>query len=442
MSKYNINELIDLDPVVKDLAEAKETVWENPHLAPFSESSGDLDLTAADLEDAVQRLDRFAPFIMKSFPETVPQQGIIESPLVPIPQMQQLLEEQTGENIPGRLLLKKDSHLAVAGSIKARGGIYEILKHSEDLALEHGMLREGESYEVFASDKFREFFSQYSVHAGSTGNLGLSIGIISAALGYRVTIHMSADAKQWKKDLLRSRGVEVIEYQSDYSKAVEEGRRQAEQDPSAYFVDDENSKPLFLGYAAAAVRLAKQLKEQNILVDEAHPLIVFIPCGVGSAPGGLTFGLKHVFGDHVYSFFAEPVQAPCMVLGMSTGLHHRISVRDIGLSGLTHADGLAVGRASMFVGQSVRRMVSGIVTVDDVRLFDSMRDLLRTEDIFIEPSSCAAFQGPVRLTSMQTFLQREHLTGERLRNATQIVWATGGSIVPEEEREKYIHTHL
>ncbi len=440
--RYDIDKLTDKAPVVSAISKGEEVAWENPERQSFESIKRQLPLGQADIDDAEARLERFASFICKCYPETKPDNGLIESELAEISKMKAFLNDNYGAAISGRLMLKKDSHLAIAGSVKARGGIYEVLKHSEDLAVEHGLLKAGDDYECFASPKFREFFSRYAIHVGSTGNLGLSIGIMSAAIGYRVTVHMSADAKQWKKDLLRSKGVQVIEYASDYSKAVEEGRKLAEADPYSYFVDDENSRTLFLGYAVAARRLLKQLNEQHITVDDKHPLLVYIPCGVGGAPGGITFGLKETFGDNVYCFFVEPTQAPCMILGMSTGLHNDICVQDVGLTGHTSADGLAVGRPSKFVGKTVEHLVAGMFTVRDGILFDYMRGLMDTEDIFIEPSSCAAFHGAAKLHTMEHLLENDELTVERLANATHVAWATGGSMVPEEEKKIYLNTHI
>ena len=59
------------------------------------------------------------------------------------------------------------------------------------------------------------------------------------------------------------------------------------------------------------------------------------------APGGITFGLKQIFKDNVHCFFVEPVQALCMLASMVIRLNRDIFVKDIGLSGKTHADGLA-----------------------------------------------------------------------------------------------------
>ncbi len=437
-SSKEIKNLSAKHPLLDKLIDVKEVFWQNPLYknTSFVEAEG---LTMEDIIDAENRLKRFAPYLAKVFPETSASKGIIESPLKEIPNMKDSIEKSSGAVLEGNLLLKCDSHLPISGSIKARGGIYEILKHAEDLAVKEGLLSYSDNYSILTEERFKEFYSRHKIAVGSTGNLGLSIGIMSAMLGFKVYVHMSADAREWKKDLLRSKGVNVIEYESDYSKAVEEGRKQSERDPDSYFVDDENSKSLFLGYAVAPLRLEKQLEDLQIKVDENHPLFVYLPCGVGGGPGGVAFGLKLLYGANVHCFFAEPTHAPCMVLGMMTGLHNNISVQDVGIDNITEADGLAVGRASGFVGKVLEDMLSGIFTVDDEKLYKYLAKLADSENIFIEPSAVSGFPGVYWISNTpegKDYIDSLNLR-DKMKDSTHIIWATGGSMVPWEIMQSY-----
>lgn len=417
-------------PLLQQIVDKKEVLWVNPlngNSANGIEQSG---ISFKDVKEASDRLQRFAPYIQAVFPETTEAHGIIESPLTEIPEMKQALAHTYNTDIPGTLLIKQDNALPISGSIKARGGIYEVLKHAETLAIEHGLITPEDDYAKFAEPAFRNVFAKHKIAVGSTGNLGLSIGIMSAQLGFNVTVHMSADAKHWKKDLLREKGVTVVEYADDYSKAVEEGRRQAEADPLCHFVDDENSLDLFLGYAVAGERVAAQLKEQGRVVDANHPLFVYLPCGVGGGPGGVAFGLKLQFGDNVHCFFAEPTNAPCMTIGMMTQLHDKVSVADFGLDNHTAADGLAVGTPSGFVGKKMEPLLAGCYTISDDTMFKLLTMMADTEGIRLEPSALAGMTGPIH--TIQNDIQNAASS-----LATHLIWATGGSMVPESEMDIY-----
>lgn len=401
------------------LRQQQTVYWRNTVLRPHDIAT----VTPAAIDDAAARLQRFAPYIAQVFPQTQASNGLIESPLQAIPTMQKALQQFTG-----RLFIKRDSDLPISGSIKARGGIYEVLKHAETLALQSGKLNVSDDYAVLAQDDWREFFSGYRIAVGSTGNLGLSIGIMSAKLGFDVTVHMSADARLWKKDLLRQHGVMVVEYDDDYEAAVAAGRALAAQDPLCHFVDDEQSTDLFFGYAVAAQRLQQQLQNLNIAVDAEHPLYVYLPCGVGGGPGGVAYGLKQLYGDNVKPVFVEPTAAPCMLLSIATEQHEAISVADIGLDGKTAADGLAVGRASGLVSRLMSDRLHALSTVADNDLYRYEALLWQHEQLFIEPSAAAGFAA----YTMQT------VQADTSATATHIVWATGGSMVPETERADYL----
>ncbi len=401
-------------------------LWRNPALASarhtLAEVAAAHAIGLADIEAADALLRRWGPALVRAFPELAATGGVIESPLIELADARPV----TGVEIKGRSLIKADHALPVAGSIKARGGIYEVLAHAEDLAVKSGLIAPGGDPLELVSATARELFAQYTVAVGSTGNLGLSIGVMASALGFHAVVHMSHDAKQWKKDRLRKRGVEVVEHTGDYAAAVAAGRAAAAASDRSYFVDDENSRNLFLGYAVAALRLKNQLAELDIAVDADHPLVAFLPCGVGGAPGGITFGLKHVFGDAAHCYFAEPCASPAMLVRLASNTGPK-SVYDIGLDNRTEADGLAVGEASELVYQLVRELVSGVYTVADDALFTALARLRQTSGIEIEPSAAACFAGARWLD--------ETLSDNP--NATHLFWTTGGSFVPAEEYEKF-----
>lgn len=433
MTTLNLEKLKKENPMLRSMMKTEKIFWLNPKSGnvaqyPFDEK---------DVSKVEARLQRFAAYLRVAFPQTEATRGIIESPVVEIPNMQQALSKWYDIAHSGKLLLKCDSQLPISGSIKARGGIHEVLKFAEDIVFEKGLLTKEDDYAVLAEPRFKALFSNYSVAVGSTGNLGLSIGIISAKLGFHVTIHMSSDARQWKKDMLREKGAVVVEYPDDYQKAVAEGRKEAAKDPMCHFVDDEGSSDLFLGYATAAKRLERQLKERDIVIDETHPMFVYLPCGVGGGPGGVAFGLKQVYGENVHCFFAEPTHAPCMALGMMTGLHDKIACSDIGLDGKTAADGLAVGRASRLVGKIMETQLDGVFTVDDVELYQLLSLLAKEEAQYIEPSACAGFPGMSKVLRQSDYLEKNGLT-HKMDHAVHVVWATGGSMVPKEEMDFYL----
>ncbi len=425
-------------PMVSDLVELNQVAWFNPAVKPYADALPEVGLTTSDIDDAAARLKRFGPYIAEVFPQTKKSAGIIESPLAALPEMQRKLASHFDAELPGQLWAKLDSELPISGSIKARGGIYEVLQHAEKLAIEAGFLTVDDDYRKLNTPEARELFGQYKVAVGSTGNLGLSIGIMSAQLGFQASVHMSSDARQWKKDRLRSHGVNVVEYESDYSVAVASGRKEAEKDPTAYFVDDENSVSLFLGYAVAGRRLAGQFQTLDVRVDADHPLFVYLPCGVGGGPGGVAFGLKTVFGDAVHCIFAEPTHSPCMLLGVYTGCHDEVSVQDFGIDNVTAADGLAVGRPSGFVGRRLQHLLDGYFTVTDEELFRLIALLHTTEGIDIEPSAAAGLPGPWWVLGDDAYLDRMGLDAGNLARATHLAWATGGSMVPRPEMASYI----
>ncbi|MDN6251819.1 MAG: D-serine ammonia-lyase, partial [Lactiplantibacillus plantarum] len=95
--------------------------------------------------------------------------------------------------------------------------------------------------------------------------------------------------------------------------------------------------------------------------------------------------------------------------------------------GLTAADGLAVSRPSRLAGKVMRTLLLGTATFEDDDLSRYLTKLVDTEDVMVEPSAAAGFTAIAPIMA-----QFPTLAG---KDVTHIVWATGGDMMPESERQ-------
>lgn len=64
--------------------------------------------------------------------------------------------------------------------------------------------------------------------------------------------------------------------------------------------------------------------------------------------------------------------------------------------------------------------------------------LAQTEALCLEPSALAGMAGPWRVAGNAEYLSRLSLSASAMQQATHLVWATGGGMVPDAEMQKYL----
>ena len=77
-------------------------------------------------------------------------------------------------------------------------------------------------------------------------------------------------------------------------------------------------------------------------------------------------------------------------------------------------------------------------------MYQLLRLLADTEDLFLEPSALAGFPGPVQLLGSNAGRDylKTHQLEHKMGNATHILWATGGGMVPQKMMDEFYNKGL
>ena len=84
-------------------------------------------------------------------------------------------------------------------------------------------------------------------------------------------------------------------------------------------------------------------------------------------------------------------------------------------------------------------MLDGFYTVSDEEMYSLLALMECSEGLRLEPSALAGVPGIARvLGEQQGYLARAGLNPQAMSNATHLIWATGGNMVPADEMDAYL----
>ena len=242
---------------------------------------------------------------------------------------------------PGTRILAKIEGCNPGGSIKDRPALY--------------MVREAERTGALTRDK--------TILEATSGNTGIALAMIGAALGYRLRIVMPACVSAERRAIIAAFGasVELTPEEDGTDGAIARAATLLEVAPGAYFMPDQFSNE-------ANIRAHYETTGPEILRQTGGRLDIVV-AGIGT--GGTLMGVSR---------YLRETKPNVRVFGVEPGIGHRIQ----GLKNLSE---------SRVPGIWDPKLLDGIVRIDDDESFAASRLLAAKAGIFTGMSSGAALAG-------------------------------------------------
>ena len=221
-----------------------------------------------------------------------------------------------------------------------------------------------------------------SVVAASTGNHGLAVASVAAAMGLPCRVFVPAAAAPAKLALLRSSGVELVSVEGDPLLAELAAREASEQAPGTLLVPPYNDPRVILGQATLGLELLEQLADP--------PDALFVAVGGGGLISGVALAVRSRW-PRCRIVGCLPAASPAMGAAVAAGRIVAAPLRPT-LSDAT-AGGIEPGAITVAICAA---LIDEFVEIEEAEIAAAMRAALLEHSLAIEGAAALALAASLR----------------------------------------------
>ena len=226
---------------------------------------------------------------------------------------------------------------------------------------------------AYAVEKVTKGNKEVVVSTATAGNHGRSVAWGSKKLGLKCKIFISEYVSEFRAEVMRSFGADVIRVKGNYDNSLKECIKQSKQNNWQIVQDvawqDYKLVPklTMAGYSVMMKEISEQINNQQI----SH---IILQAGVGGMAAAMVAGIARYL-DHIPKvIIVEPESAACVLESIKTGKIEKISIKKESLMG-----GMSCDEVSLVPWQILKNSVSYCVTVSDDCISKTVKFLANSE---------------------------------------------------------------
>jgi len=226
---------------------------------------------------------------------------------------------------------------------------------------------------AYAVQKITKGGKDIVVSTATAGNHGRSVAWGSKKLGLECKIFISEYVSEFRAEVMRSFGAEVIRVKGNYDKSLKECIKQSKEN-NWQIVQDVAWKDYKLvpkltmaGYSVMMKEISEQINNQKI----SH---VILQAGVGGMAAAMIAGIARYLNHIPKIIIVEPESAACVLESIKIGKIKKITIEKESLMG-----GMSCDEVSLVPWQILKNSVSHCVSISDDYISKTVKSLANCE---------------------------------------------------------------